>query len=362
MKTINIKPFIASLVATVCCQLLFTILVTVGFTPTRVFQVIPALSARIAHFTSPLPKAADVFDTIRPKLELKNNSFQLKKETSLIEKANAAFEEPDVSAYSVVDLQTGEILLSKDGDKQLPIASLTKVMTAVVALDVASTKDSFSVSKTAENMIPTKIGVQAGNRITLGELLPAMLLTSANDAAEVVKEGVDTKYNQPIFIRAMNEKARFLNLTHTHFTNPQGFDDPNHFSSANDLAVLSEYALTQYPEILSTVNHDYEFIPATSTHGQYDLYNWNSLVGVYPGAYGVKIGNTDDAGKTIIVAAERNGKKLVVVVLGAQTIQQRDAVAANLLDEGFLEKYNMPKVNVTEKQFQAKYNSWKYWN
>src|SRR5690606_3687251 len=96
-------------------------------------------------------------------------------------------------------------------------------------------------------------------------------------------------------------------------------------------------------------------------HKQFDLYNWNGLLGVYPGASGVKIGNTGDAQKTTIVTAERNGKKLLVVVLGAPGVLERDMWAAELLDLGFEKQYGMAPINVTEEQLRAKYKTWKYW-
>ena len=183
-------------------------------------------------------------------------------------------------------------------------------------------------------------------------------MTSANDAAKVIQEGVDTQLGQPIFIKAMNEKAKFLGLTDSSFANPQGFDDPNNYSTVKDLSILSEYALKNYPLISEIVKKDYVFLPANSIHKQFDLYNWNGLIGVYPETIGMKIGNTDDAGKTTIVVSNRSGKKILAILLGAPDNVSRDLGAAQLLDNGYATTLNLPRINITRRQLQEKYNTW----
>ncbi len=311
---------------------------------------------------NPQPVPPNPMEIIKPKLEQKPNNFQLKKPLSFIPAVSAAGDYQDLSAYVVINYDTGEVLAQKNMSGRLPIASLTKIMSAVVALDLASPDELFSVSATAANEIPTKVGFQIGNRVTLKNLLDAMLLTSANDAAQVVKEGIDQKYGSEVFIQAMNQKADSIGLKNSHFTNPQGFDNGNPFSSAEDLAILSKYALTQYPLIAEIVQKDYQFVPTSNTHRQMDLYNWNGLLNVYPGVFGVKIGNTDAAKMTTIVGAERAGKRVLVVDLGAPGIKERDLWAAQLLDIGFenLDPQLQP-INVNLVDLQQKYSTWKYW-
>lgn len=311
----------------------------------------------------PVPDKVDIFRTeILPKLETKRNTFTLKKNTSLITKAYATGEFENATSYAVIDLSTGQVIMEKSLSRPVPIASLTKIMTALVALDLASPKEHFIVSHTASREIPTKIGVVPGEQLTLTELLHAMLLTSANDATEVVREGVDTKYGEDVFIRAMNAKAETLGLKHSHFENPQGFDAHDHYSSAEDLAVLTAYGLMHYPLFAEIVAKDYAFLPADSYHKQFDLYNWNGLLGVYPNVSGVKIGSTDDAGKTTVVVSEREGKKLMAVLLGAPGILERDLWTADLLDAGFAEAAGLAPVKVTETQLHEKYATWQYFN
>lgn len=305
----------------------------------------------------------NVFDKIiKPKLERIKNEYSVdtKKTYSLVSVAQADSSLNDASAYAVIDFETGEVLSEERLDYKLPIASLTKIMTAVVTLDLAQEDEYFTVSYTAASQIPTKIGVVPGQELNVKELLQALLLTSANDAAQVLQEGVDKKYNEEVFIRAMNAKAEFLGLENTYFQNPQGFDEYKHYSSVRDLAILSHYALTNYPLIREIVKEPYVYLPEESRHKQFDLYNWNGLVGVYPGTTGIKIGNTEAAGKTTVVVSERNGKKLIAVVLGAPGLYERDLWAAELLDIGFKEISGLEPVNLTKRDLQEKYDSWVY--
>lgn len=314
-------------------------------------------------FTSPLPVRVDVFETIRPKLELKKpQSFKLQKPVSFAHSAYADSSLESLAAYVAVDLETGDVLAQKNLDKSQAIASLTKIMTAVVVLDLAKPSDVFTVSPQAAKKSPTRIGVVPGQKMTVEELLKALLLTSANDAAAVLADGVNQKYQEHIFEKAMNEKARILGLKNSHFDNPQGFDSPQNFSSVEDIAILSQFAMKNYPLILEIIQKDYEFLPQNQNHKQFDLYNWNGLLGVYPNVSGFKIGNTTQAGNTTVVVAERQGKKILVVLLGAPGVLERDLWASQLLDIGFGKTLGLTAVNVSESELREKYGTWKYFN
>jgi len=303
----------------------------------------------------------NTIDVIKDKLKIDKHEYRLFKERPVVSRSYASSDFDNASSYISVNFENGKIISEKDQDKKLPIASLAKIMAALVALDLAEQSNLFDVSRRAANQTPTKIGVLEGQKLTLSELLNALLLTSANDAAEVIEEGIDNKYGKGTFVRAMNMKAEMLGLNNTHFTNPQGFDSKNNYSTASDLAVLSHFAITTYPLIAGIVKKDYQLLPADKNHNVFDLYNWNGLLGVYPGVTGLKIGNTDNAGYTTIVAAEREGQKILVVLLGAPGVLERDMWTAELLDAGF-EKLGVSSANITEDQLQKKYNSWKYFN
>lgn len=310
-----------------------------------------------------ITSASTTFETIiTPKLQKIQNSFSLHSQSSSVPLAYASGDYDQASAYAVVDLNSGDILAQKNEKDTYAIASLTKIMTAIVALDLADPKEEFVVSERASTMIPTKIGVRVGQQLTLSELLEAAMLTSANDAVQVIAEGINKKYGEDVFVDAMNKKAEILGLQDTHFANPQGFDDVKNYSTVHDLAILTEYALRNYPDIATITQKDYTFLPANDKHTQFDLYNWNGLVGVYPNVKGVKIGSTGKAGKTTIVVAQRGNERIAVILLGAPGILERDLWAAALLDVGFQKVANLPPVNVTELALREKYATWKYFN
>lgn len=313
-----------------------------------------------AAFLSPLPQKEDILDSLIPKLQQKINTFKLFKKTSFVPKSYAASILDNAQAYVVLDYDTGTILADKGLSKKLPLASLTKIMTAVVALDLASPSENFTAPYYIRQVQPTHIAMQPGETMTLKELLHAALLTSANDATETIKFGINQKYGEQLFIRAMNQKADFLGLRNTHFNNPQGFDNEKNYSSVEDYAVLAHYALTNYPLISEIVKKDYFKLSSNTSHRQHDLYNWNGLLGVYPGAMGIKIGNTEASGYTTAVVAEREGKKVLAVLFGAPGVLERDMWASDLLDLGFLEDANLPPIGVTEYQLREKYSTWRY--
>lgn len=302
-------------------------------------------------------KSENLIETIKPKLLKNVNQFKLKQKEVVLPYQISDVSYPETLSYLVVNYDTGEVLSGRKISKKVPIASLTKIMTAIVALDLASPTDVFEVSRNAADQIPTKIGVVPGQKMTLEELLNASLLTSANDATEVIKEELNKRYGENIFIKSMNEKAKILGLSNTHFANPQGFDSKENFSSAEDLAVLSHYALT-YPLFAKIVKKDYQFLEADSNHKQFNLYNWNGLLNVYPGIEGVKIGNSRDAGTTMVTLSQREDRRIMVVLLGTSDIFERDLLSARLLDLGFA-KYGIKSFNLNSQKLLAKYLTWK---
>lgn len=308
------------------------------------------------------PQNVSVLDNILPKLQKIPNNYRLKKETELIAPSFASTNYDNAKAYVVVDYNTGQIITSKNLSERLPIASLTKIITAIVALDLATPNEHITISGNEVNEEPTIIGVVPGQKMTVEELLNAMLLTSANDAAQALRDGIDAKYGASIFEDAMNKKAKIVDLNDSYFTNPQGYDFKDNHSSVGDLAIATHYALSNYPLIEKIVSKDYQFYPANHLHKQYDLYNWNGLLGVYPGVSGMKIGNTDLAGYTTIVVAKRGDRKLIAVLLGAPGVRERDLWTSQLLDFSFQKVSNLPPVALTQDDLTKKYSTWKFWN
>lgn len=323
-------------------------------------------AVRFASPVSPeFKRTVSAFEQLKPKLEMKANNFNLKGRQARVDRsffvpqaaAGGGYE--GASGYALIDFDTGEVLLSKNLSEKLPIASLTKIMTAVVALDLANPDEQFRVSENAAAQVPTKVMLKSGEKYSLKDLIASLLISSANDSAQVLREGIDAKYGEDVFVKAMNHKAKVLGLENTRFTNPQGFDNRNHRSTAADLGILSVYAIKNYPLIGQTVSLQTLDLTDGGRDMRFYLQNWNGLLGVYPGAAGIKIGNTGKAGYTTIVLSEREGKTLLAVLLGAPGVLERDLWTAELLDEGF-GKLGISPAGITEEILRQKYSSWRY--
>lgn len=336
----------------------------IGFIGIFLMVSLKKFDVTLPQFSPSVSKKASVhknaLETAIPKLYAKKNVIELKSDSQFAPLAYASSYQDDSKAYEVVDLNSNSVLSEKNSNSRLPIASLTKIMTAVVALDLASPDTIMTVSSNPPQVTPTRIGLWKGEKINLSDLLNGLLITSGNDAATTIREGVSALYGEDFFIKAMNKKTQFLGLSNTHFSNEVGFDIGQNYSSAHDLAVLADYALTNYPLIAEIVKTPYQEIRTTDPARWFDLYNWNGLLNVYPGAIGMKIGNTTEAGCTAIEIAERDNKRVMVVVLGSSGILKRDLLSSQLLDMGFEKIANLAPANVTSDQLLAKYATWKY--
>jgi D-alanyl-D-alanine carboxypeptidase len=233
------------------------------------------------------------------------------------------------TAGLVIDDKTGEVLAAKNADWSLPMASITKLMTAWVALDRAKPDHPVTVSATAAATPPTHMPLGEGEVLNVQDLLSMLLLTSANDAAQALADGLG---GESSFIQGMNEKASKLGLKNTHFANPTGFDADGHHSSANDLAILAHHLFIKHPELLPLMQQSKVIIGSSDKHKAYDVANFHQLVGVYPGFLGGKPGFTGNAGNCLLTLAERDGKKVLAVVLNSP---DPAGESTKLLDMGF---------------------------
>lgn len=221
----------------------------------------------------------------------------------------------DASSAISYDMTDDKLLFAKNSRSKLPIASLTKIMTAVVALETQGVNDAIAVSHLAAAVGENSMGISEGERYTLKELLYGLMLPSGNDAAEAIAE--NSKYGRDNFILLMNKKAKDLGLTDTHFNNPSGLEDKGkQYSTAYDLMTISKYALLipEFAEIVATYNYE---IPYSEDHKYLDLYNETNLLTSYPGVKGVKIGFTNDAGQCLVSYLEYKGHKIIAVVLNS---------------------------------------------
>ncbi|MFA7099288.1 MAG: D-alanyl-D-alanine carboxypeptidase family protein [Eubacteriales bacterium] len=214
---------------------------------------------------------------------------------------------PYASASVLMDADSGRIVYSRNADLILPMASTTKIMTAVIILETLDLDSEVTITKAAAGTEGSSIYLAEGEVLTVRDLLYGLMLRSGNDAAAALAIACAGSIDN--FAGMMNAKARELGLFDTYFENPSGLPSPNHHTTALDLASLASYALKNS-----------EFVKITSTKkatikGSRLLYNRNSLLGSYPGMIGVKTGYTPQAGKCLVTAAARNGVTLVAVTL-----------------------------------------------
>lgn len=237
-------------------------------------------------------------------------------------------------AAILVDLGTGTVLYEKNADEQRAIASITKVMTLLLtfqALEAGRVQltDVVPVSEHAYGMGGSQIWLEPGEQLTLEEMLKAICISSANDAAVAVAEYIGG--SEDAFVQQMNAEAARLGMTGTHFENACGLDETRHLSTARDVAVMSREMLLHHTEIA-----DYCTIwTDTLRGGETQLVNTNKLLRSYQGITGLKTGTTGGAGVCISASAERDGLGLVAVILGAPSSKDRFDAARTLLDYGF---------------------------
>ncbi len=232
---------------------------------------------------------------------------------------------------AVMDAATGRLLFSKNADQRSLIASTTKIMTALLICEKCNVLDQMRIPKEAVGVEGSSMYLQEGEKLTLQELLYGLMLSSGNDAAVALALYCSGSIEE--FANQMNDKARSLGMTQTHFVNPNGLDAENHYSTARDLAILASYAM-ENPIFSKTVS------TKTITIGQRSLRNHNKLLWRYPGADGVKTGFTRAAGRILVSSATKNRRRLVAVTINAPDDWNDHA---RLLDDGF-SKYNLQRI------------------
>ena len=229
----------------------------------------------------------------------------------------------DAEAYLVQNSGTGEVLAASDEREQLPMASITKLMTALVALEHASLDDVATISRQTASVGESTINLRPGERVSLRDLLRAALVQSANDAANAIAAFVG-RGSVERFVELMNARAEELGLTDTHFANPDGLDAPGHVSSARDVTKLARVAMHD-PFIRQTVR-----LVDTTAAGR-RLHTWNDLLSTFPNLLGVKTGHTNGAGWSQVAAARGGGVTIYATVLGGETRDGRNADLTELL-------------------------------
>jgi D-alanyl-D-alanine carboxypeptidase (penicillin-binding protein 5/6) len=233
-------------------------------------------------------------------------------------------------AHSILlkELNSGRVLYEHDAGKRMSPASLTKIMSALVILEQGQLDDFVTISPNAARAHKTHLRMKAGQVFRLEDLLKAMLIMSANDACLAAVEHVGGDEAQ--FVNLMNAKAAAIGLADTHFNNSCGFDNPDHYSTAEDLATLSVIALDQ-PIFRQLVREERAIIMPVNGHHTYVLHNTNRLLGRIPGVEGIKTGFTSKAGRCLIAKVSQNGSELLLVILNSK---RRWNTATNLITYG----------------------------
>ncbi|MFR4987177.1 MAG: D-alanyl-D-alanine carboxypeptidase family protein [Lachnospirales bacterium] len=240
----------------------------------------------------------------------------------------------DAQSAILMDYKTGRVLYSKNADDPLAMASTTKIMTAIIAIENGNLEDTVKVSKNATKAPPVKMNLKENEEIKLKDLLYALMLQSSNDAAVAIAEHISGSVE--IFCDNMTKKAKELGAKDTVFRTPNGLDSLDHHSTAYDMAVITRYALNnkQFMDIINTKQVSFK-----TNMSNYDIINKNRLLSEYEGANGVKTGYTGKAGHCFVGSATQNDMTLISVVLasgwGEKGKKQKWVDTKNILNYGF---------------------------
>lgn len=288
-------------------------------------QARPAAARPIGRVDTPVPS------TPEPVLALLHRHIAFSDDTT--DHSGA----PDVHATAgiLVDVDTGAILWARNPHQALPPASTTKIVSSLVALenfspDMVVTVTSDALTQAGDE---TRMGLVAGNRMTVRELLDGMMLVSGNDAATAM--AVDTVGLDP-FVSAMNRQLEALGLHDSHFVTPVGLDDPAQLASPYDLAAVADADVTTFPVFRQIVSQTSITLPASDMHQEFDLNTINRLLRIYPAATGIKPGWTGNAGACLVGMAERDGHRLISVLMNADRVytDSRDLLNWGFVQEG----------------------------
>ena len=246
-------------------------------------------------------------------------------ENQVVETASNATDEPKLDARIgvIFDRSSKRILYEKNGLKQVPMASTTKIMTSIVVLENANLSDVVTVDKKAAGTGGSRLGLSTNDKITVHDLLYGLMLRSGNDAAVALAIHVGGSVEG--FAEMMNQKAREMGWNNSHFVTPHGLDEKEHYTTAYELACMADYALEipKFKEIVGTKTY------YITINGQSRLiYNTHELLGNLNGVYGIKTGFTNGAGRCLVTACKRGNLDIITVVLGAdtKTIRTKDSI------------------------------------
>lgn len=287
--------------------------------------------------------------------EEKENIIQeLSNEQATIESSTKENSNPIINSrrYTIYDRKSGLSIYGKDETKQSAMASTTKIMTGIIVLEnCKNLEEVVTINEKAAGTGGSRLGLKKGDKITVNDLLFGLLMKSGNDSAVALATNIAGSLEQ--FAILMNNKAKELRLTHTHFVTPHGLDDPEHYTTPIELAILTNYALNN-STFSTIVKTKYAVIKVNGEQRQ--IKNTNEvLCGDYDGVYGVKTGFTNNAGRCLVTAVKRNNIDLIIVVLGADTRKDRANDTIKLIEYAFK---NYKLTNIEEK-VKEEFENWK---
>lgn len=273
----------------------------------------------------------------------------------IVESASSSVEEPKINARAAIiyDRKTKQIIWGKNENEKRAMASTTKIMSAIVVLENSNLSDVVTISKKAAGTGGSRLKISAGDKITINDLLYGLMLRSGNDAAVALAEHVGGSIEG--FADLMNKKAKELGLSNTNFVTPHGLDNENHYTTAYELAVLTDYALNNetFAKIVNTKSTSININGNTR-----NIYNTNELLGYMPGVNGVKTGFTNGAGRCLVTSCTRDNNQIITIVLGCDTKKQRTSDSTKLIEYAFK---NYTRINLEEK-IQNEFENWKQIN
>ncbi|MGM0437630.1 MAG: D-alanyl-D-alanine carboxypeptidase family protein, partial [Bacillota bacterium] len=256
-----------------------------------------------------------------------------------------------VNSAILLEAETGEVIFEKNADKRVPPASITKIMTLLLAMEAVedgklNLDEEIEVSRKAESMGGSQIYLPANITLKLEKLLEAVAMASANDASVAVAEAVGGSYNN--FIAMMNERAKELGMENTNFVNSTGLPAENHYSTARDISIMAR-ELIKHEKVLEWTSTWLDYIELPEREAM--VVNTNELIKKYDGLDGLKTGHTQEAGFCLAGTAENSNMRLITVVLNGKTLKEREEATTELMDYGF---NTFRKTTVVEKDKKIK--------
>lgn len=229
-----------------------------------------------------------------------------------------------IDAMVVKDLKSKHVLYSKEGQKTLKPASLTKVMTVLLAIQSGKMNQAVTITREMTRVEPTIAGYKRGDQIILSDLVKAAMIKSDNDAAMAIAIAVGG--DKETFVAMMNRKAKQIGMKNTHFSNPCGYDEKNHYSTPNDLLKMAEYAIKS--PVFNTISklNTYSY-KAQNSQRKFYAYTHNRLLHKYEYAVGIKTGYTSKAGPCLIARAKKDGHDCIIVMMNAKEDRWKTAKA-----------------------------------